>query len=202
MKLLSILIPTYNRNENLIKLLQKLQPQMQDEVEVIVIDDHSDNQLKLEFPSWLKYIVLEENSGGASIPRNVGLDNAKSKYIAFIDADDMVSDDYIQTILDKTKEDWDYCYISWKGKTNTVIIKDNPPKWNCCVWNCIYKKDLIGNERFKPELKMAEDYDFNQRVRKGKKANIIKILYYYNEDTPNSLTKQGQIYNEKYRSDE
>lgn len=199
---LSIIIPTYNRNESLIKLLQLLQSQITNEVEVIVVDDHSDNELKLEFPDWLKYIRLEENSGGASVPRNVGLDNAKGKYICFIDADDMVSDDYIQTILDKTKEDWDYCYISWKCSTHSVIIKDEPPTWNCCVWNCIYKRELIGNERFKPELKMAEDYDFNQRARKGKKANIIKILYYYNEDTPNSLTKQGQIYNEKYRSDE
>ena len=202
MKLLSILIPTYNRNESLIKLLQKLQPQIQDEVEVIVIDDHSDNQLKLEFPSWLKYIVLEENSGGASIPRNVGLDNAKGQYITFIDSDDDVSSDYVKVILDKIKNsEFDYCYISWKCRTHSVIIKDEPPTWNCCVWNCIYKKSLIGNERFKPELKMAEDYDFNIRVRKGKKANITKILYYYNEDTPNSLTKQGQTYNEKYRSD-
>lgn len=201
MKLLSILIPTYNRNESLIKLLQKLQPQIQDEVEVIVVDDHSDNQLKLEFPSWLKYIVLEENSGGASIPRNVGLDNAKGKYIAFIDADDMVSDDYIQTILDKTKEDWDYCYISWKCSTHNVIIKDEPPSWNCCVWNCIYKRDLIGNIRFRKDLIMAEDYYFNKEVRKGKRENIIDILYYYNQESKDSLTKKGITYNEKYRSD-
>ena len=45
---------------------------------------------------------------------------------------------------------------------------------------------------------MAEDYDFNRKVRNGKKANITKILYYYNEDTPNSLTKQGEMYNRKY----
>jgi glycosyltransferase involved in cell wall biosynthesis len=200
--LISVIIPTYNRNEKLLKLLQCLQNQMQDNVEVIVIDDHSDNELKLDFPKWLKYIRLEENSGGASIPRNIGLDNAKGKYIAFIDSDDLVSDNYIQTILHKTKEEWDYCYISWKGKTNTIIIENEPPKWNCCVWNCIYKRDLIGNERFKPELKIAEDYDFNNRVRKGKRANITKIIYYYNEDTPNSLTKQGELYNSKYKGDD
>lgn len=199
MKLLSILIPTYNRNESLIKLLQRLQPQIQDEVEVIVIDDHSDNQLKLEFPSWLKYIVLEENSGGASIPRNVGLDNAKGQYITFIDSDDDVSLDYVKVILDKIKSsEFDYCYISWKCSTHSVIIKDEPPSWNCCVWNCIYKRDLIGDIRFRKDLIMAEDYDFNARVRKGKRANIVDILYYYNDETPNSLTKQGKLYNEKY----
>ena len=179
--LISVIIPTYNRNEKLLKLLQCLQNQMQDNVEVIVVDDHSDNELKLEFPEWLKYIRLEENSGGASVPRNIGLDNAKGKYIVFIDSDDLVSDDYIETILNKINEEWDYCFISWKTSTNTIIIKDNPPNWNCCVWNCIYKKEIIGNERFNPNLRIAEDYDFNIRVRKGKKANIEKVLYYYNE---------------------
>ena len=196
---LSIIIPTYNRNEYIVKLLDKLHSQIQNNVEVIVVDDHSDIPLE---KSWFKYIYLDNNSGGASIPRNIGLDNANGKYICFIDSDDLVSDDYIQTILNKTKEEWDYCYISWKGKTNRIIIENEPPKWNCCVWNCIYKKDLIGNERFKSELKIAEDYDFNNRVRKGKRANITKIIYYYNEDTPNSLTKQGELYNSKYKGDD
>lgn len=193
--LLSIIIPTYNRNEYIVKLLDKLHSQMQNNVEVIVVDDHSDVPLE---NSWFKYIYLDDNSGGASIPRNVGLDNAKGKYICFVDADDMVSDDYIETILEKTKEDWDFCYISWQGKSNKVIIKDTAPAWNCCVWNSVYKRDLIGDKRFDPKLKMAEDYDFNRKVRNGKKANITKILYYYNEDTPNSLTKQGEMYNNKY----
>ena len=168
---------------------------MKDNVEVIVVDDHSDIPLE---NSWFEYIYLDENSGGASVPRNVGLDNAKGRYICFVDADDMVSDDYIETILEKTKEDWDFCYISWQGKSNKVIIRDTAPVWNCCVWNCVYKRDLIGDKRFDPKLKMAEDYDFNRKVRNGKKANITKILYYYNEDTPNSLTKQGEMYNRKY----
>lgn len=192
---LSIIIPTYNRNEYIVKLLDKLHNQMKDNVEVIVVDDHSDIPLE---KSWFKYIYLDENSGGASIPRNKGLDIAKGKYIAFIDSDDLVSDDYIETILEKTKEDWDFCYISWQGKSNKVIIKDTAPAWNCCVWNSVYKRDLIGDKRFDPKLKMAEDYDFNRKVRNGKKANITKILYYYNEDTPNSLTKQGEMYNSKY----
>lgn len=192
---LSIIIPTYNRNEYIVKLLDKLHNQMKDNVEVIVVDDHSDIPLE---KSWFKYIYLDENSGGASVPRNVGLDNAKGRYICFVDADDMVSDDYIETILEKTKEDWDFCYISWQSKSNKVIIRDTAPAWNCCVWNSVYKRDLIRDKRFDAKLKMAEDYDFNRKVRNGKKTTITKILYYYNEDTPNSLTKQGEMYNSKY----
>lgn len=195
--LISIITPYYNVREYIIELAKVLTPQLTDRVEWIIVDDGCNEKELDNFRA--KVIHLENNSGGASVPRNIGLDNAKGKYIVFIDADDLISPDYIQTILHKIKEEWDYCYISWKGKSNTIIIENEPPKWNCCVWNCIYKRDLIGNERFKPELKMAEDLDFNNRVRKGKRANITKIIYYYNEDTPNSLTKQGELYNEKFR---
>lgn len=172
---LSIIIPYYDRPKYIKRLLEVLEPQLTNETELIIVDDCS--PIPLDYPC----IRLNENSGGASIPRNVGLDKAKGKYIAFIDSDDLISNDYISTILEKIKEEWDYCFISWKTSANTIIIKDNPPKWNCCVWNCIYKKEIIGNERFNPNLRIAEDYDFNIRIRKGKKANIEKVLYYYNE---------------------
>lgn len=178
--LLSIIIPGYERYNYAEKLLKQLDKQMQDNVEVILVDDCSPIPYKFNY-KWLKIIRLEENSGGASVPRNKGLDIAQGEYISFIDIDDLISNDYISTILEKIKEEWDYCFISWKTSSNTIIIKDNPPNWNCCVWNCIYKKEIIGNERFNPNLRIAEDYDFNIRVRKGKKANIEKVLYYYNE---------------------
>lgn len=179
---LSIIIPYYDRPKYIKSLLEVLEPQLTNETELIIIDDCS--PIPLDYPC----IRLNENSGGASIPRNVGLDKAKGKYIAFIDSDDLVSNDYVSTILEKTKEEWDYCFISWKTSHNTIIIKDYPPNWNCCIWNCIYKKEIIGNERFDPNLRIAEDYDFNKRVRKGKKANIEKVLYYYN-DTSKSIMR-------------
>ena len=201
--ILSIIIPTYNRNEKLMKLLQTLQLQMQDGVEVIVVDDHSEKQLKLDFPSWLKYIVLDENSGGASVPRNVGLDIAKGKFITFIDSDDMIKPRYIKTILNKiNNEDFDYCYFSWECNTHKIIIRNEPPSWNCCVWNCIYKRELIGDTRFRADLKIAEDYYFNQKVRRGIRANIIDVLYYYEQFSPDSLVNAGITYNNKYRSDD
>ena len=194
---LSIITPYFDRLKQLKELAKVLEPQLTNEVEWIIIDDGCNEK---ELDSLKANIIhLEENSGGASIPRNVGLDNAKGDYVAFIDSDDLIREDYVSMILEKTKEEWDYCYISWKTTYSKIIIRDIPPAWNCCVWNCIYKKDIIGEERFNPIYKMAEDYDFNQRVRKGNKSNILDILYYYNETTPNSLTKQGALYNKKYK---
>ena len=198
--LLSIIIPTYNRNEKVDRILKELSRQITNEVEVIVVDDCSKIPYKTPF-NWVKVINLKENSGGASVPRNIGLDNATGKYIAFIDSDDMIKPNYISKILEKTKEKWDYCYISWETKRTKVIIRDNPPTWNCCVWNCIYKRELIGDTRFDPKLKIAEDYNFNAKVRKGKKANITDVLYYYEQFSPDSLVNAGVVYNDKYKEE-
>ncbi len=194
---LSIITPYYNSLEYINKLSKVLTPQLTDETEWIIIDDGC-NETKLD-EIKATVIHLKENSGGASVPRNKGLDNATGEYIAFIDSDDLVSNNYVRTILDKTNEEWDYCYMSWKSRQLEVIITKEPPSWNCCIWNCIYKRKLIGKERFDPKLKMAEDYDFNKRVRKGKRGNIKEILYFYNIDTPNSLSKQAQLLNEKFK---
>lgn len=187
---LSIIIPYYNALPYIKKLMNMLEPQLTDEIEVIIVDDGCNEYELDKFKA--KVIHLENNSGGASVPRNVGLDNARGEYVAFIDSDDLVSADYIYQIMNKiNNETFDYCYLSWYSDAFKVIIEDNPPDWNCCVWNCVYKRDLIGDERFKPELVIAEDYDFNVRVRKGIHTSITDIIYYYN-NTPNSLMKRGK----------
>lgn len=187
--LLSIITPYYNRLNYIKELAKVLEPQLDETTEWIIVDDGTNEKELKKLKA--KTIHLPTNSGGASIPRNIGLDNAKGKYIVFIDSDDLVTNDYIQTIKDSFKYEYDYCYFSWKSRLNEVIISNKPPKWNCCVWNCIYKKELIGNNRFNPNLKIAEDYEFNQKVRKGIHRAIPKVIYIYNIDTPNSLIKGG-----------
>lgn len=195
--ILSLITPYYKTYEQTKALAERLEPQLTNQTEWLIIDDGTNDNLDYIKSPHTKVIHLEENSGGASVPRNIGLDNAKGKYIAFVDSDDLVSPDYIEKILNKTKEEWDYCYISWQSGKVACIIKDTPPSWNCCIWNCIYKRELIGQERFDPKLRLAEDYDFNKRVRKGKKANITNVLYTYN-NTPGSLTKTKKTYNDKF----
>lgn len=185
---ISIITPYYKTLEQIKELAKVLEPQLTNQIEWIIIDDGC-NELQLDNLK-AKVIHLEQNSGGASVPRNIGLDNAQGEYICFIDSDDLVSKNYIEKILEKTKEEWDYCYISWQQGKYVCLIENEPPGWNCCIWNCIYKKELIGEERFRPDLILAEDYDFNKRVRKGKKANITEILYTYSNN-PNSLTKKN-----------
>lgn len=193
--LLSIITPYYDTLEYTKNLSKILIPQLNNEVEWIIIDDgcHEKELDKIN----ANVIHTPNNSGNASIPRNIGIEKSIGKYIAFIDSDDTVSDNYIELILDKIKaSDFDYCYIGWETDSYKYLIEEEPSKWNTCVWNCIYKRKIIGDIRFNPNSNMGEDKEFNQKVRKGKRDNILEILYHYNYGRPNSLTtlySNGQI---------
>ena len=193
--LLSIITPYYDTLEYTLNLAKVLVPQLTREIEWIIIDDGCNEQKLDEIGA--KVIHLPINSGNASVPRNVGLDNATGKYITFIDSDDMVSNEYIKKILEKINEgEFDYCIMSWRTKDHNYVIRDLPPEWNTCVWNCVYNRNIIGETRFDPKRNLAEDKYFNKEVRKGRKKNIVDIIYFYNWQRPNSISsryREGKI---------
>ena len=189
---LSIITPYYNSLEETKFLASHLEPQLTDEVEWIIVDDGC-KERKLD-DIKARVVHLSTNSGNASTPRNMGLIYAKGEYIAFIDSDDDVADNYIEKILEKIDEGFDICYMSWKSNIGSeVIIEDEPPEWNTTVWNRVYKRDLIKDVRFDQLINYGEDSDFNKKVLEAnknkeiKKANIIEPLYSYNRKS-DSLT--------------
>lgn len=194
---LSIIIPYYNTKAYTTELLACLDRQMCPDVEVILVDDGSREPFQADYP-WLT--IISQENGGASKARNTGLDHASGDYIAFIDSDDLVADNYLPTILGKIEaEQFDYCYISWKtlpGGWNCQVklnsINDKFPAYNLCVWNRIYKREMIGSIRFNERKKIAEDAQFIREIceKNAKKAFISQFLYFYRSGAEDSLTKR------------
>lgn len=190
---LSIIIPYYNAEKYTNLLLECLDRQMKPDVEVILIDDGSVKPFKADY-KWLT--IKRKRNGGASSARNKGLDMAQGDYVSFIDSDDLVAENYIDTILQKIEEGFDYCYMSWKtlpGGWNYQVklnsVNDNFPQFNLCVWNRVYKRSLIGDIRFNTKKKVAEDAQFIREVKeRGKKAFIGEYMYFYRSDVQDSLT--------------
>lgn len=185
---LSIIIPYYNTLEYTRDLLVMLKSQLTPEIEILVIDDGcKEKELDRFKCNEIKIIHLPKNSGGASKPRNVGLDLAQGKYITFIDSDDMVENIYISKILKAITADPDIIFLSWKSKVQEIIMQMRPPRWNCAVWCRVYKRDIIGNIRFDENLRIAEDYKFNEQIKYYSKVCIKQIVYYYNNGRKGSL---------------
>lgn len=192
---LTIIIPCYNAEPYIGELLDFLAPQITPGVEVIVIDDGSKVPFKTSY-TWAT--VVRQKNGGASKARNKGLDMAKGDYVAFIDADDLVADNYIDTILAKIAEGFDYLYMSWRTlpggwqcDVKLKTVNDTFPSYNLCVWNRVYKRSKIGKVRFNTNKRIAEDAQFIRDVKEtGVKAFISDYMYFYRSNTPDSLTKR------------
>ena len=91
-ELVSVIIPTYNREEETIRAIKSVLGQDYDNYEIIVVDDCSSLSLDklydfVKDKSNIKIISLKKNKGAANA-RNVGINEASGKYIAFLDSDD------------------------------------------------------------------------------------------------------------------
>ncbi|MBR0061633.1 MAG: glycosyltransferase family 2 protein, partial [Selenomonadaceae bacterium] len=101
----------YNAEKYLAVCLESLLIQTFEDFEVIVVDDCStDNSCVVaesyleKFGGRLKILTLEENTGSGAVPRNIGLEHARGKYVFFVDNDDLLIDDALETLYNFAEE--------------------------------------------------------------------------------------------------
>ena len=190
---LSIIIPCYNAEPYIHELLDRLEPQLNDDIEVLLVDDGS----KVPVKTLKKHVkVIRKENGGVSSARNMGLDLCTGEYVSFIDADDMVSEDYVQQILRKIP--FDILEMSWKslpgGPYYCMQLKNENDRLinpSCCTR--AFHRDVIGNTRFNLQKDSAEDEDFLRHVVTKKLYNISVVtdfLYFYRTDVVDSGSKR------------
>lgn len=97
--LISVIIPSYNRKDKLPACLESVLSQTYAPIEVIVVDDASTDGTGAFFETFsdprLRYLRYEENKG-ACYARNYGAAQAKGKYLAFQDSDDIWHPDKLE----------------------------------------------------------------------------------------------------------
>lgn len=106
--LLSIVIPVFNRQDLLDKLLKDLlksilDKNLSDDIELVIIDDCSSPAIQIsEFPLEYKLERNIENCG-APISRKTGFDISRGQYIHFHDSDDSIDAQWLESLLDSLK---------------------------------------------------------------------------------------------------
>lgn len=107
---ISVIIPTYNASGFIEKSIESVQSQTFKDIEIIIVDDKSkDNTIEIVKKIQLnddriKIIILEKNSGAAGAPRNVGMDQSKSKYLYFFDSDDFIEKTALERLFNKAEK--------------------------------------------------------------------------------------------------
>ncbi|EOQ02677.1 glycosyltransferase family 2 protein [Bacillus thuringiensis] len=92
--LVTIITPSYNAEKFIKETIQSVRNQTYTNWEMLIVDDMSNDNTRniikeaIEKDQRIKLISLEKNSG-AAVARNIGIDNAKGKYVAFLDSDDL-----------------------------------------------------------------------------------------------------------------
>ncbi len=103
MVLVSVIIPCYNEGYYLLEAVESVLNQTFEELEIIIVNDGSTDELTLELLESLQekgVQIINKKNGGLSSARNAGLSVAKGKYIQFLDSDDYISNNKIEVQMD------------------------------------------------------------------------------------------------------
>ena len=181
---LSIIIPYYQTWEYTERLLRELEIQKTDEVEVILVDDGC-NESRLDRYDFATIIHLDKNYG-ASYAWNVGIKKAIGKYIAFIDSDDMIAMNYVETLLQAATEEYaDEILFDWIDDYNNNY---HHKPTNRAIWKAIYKREICPF--FNENWYCDTDLYFQQELDKIPHTcfYLNKTLYFYRSRREDSIT--------------
>lgn len=106
-ELISVIIPVYNVEQYLKKCLNSIIHNTYQELEIIMIDDGSNDSSGKICDEYCKlderFKVYHQSNHGVSASRNYGIRCSTGKYITFIDSDDYIEDDYFEQLLKSIK---------------------------------------------------------------------------------------------------
>ena len=149
---LSVIMPAYNEGEQIKKILDKIVSLNNGKFELIVVDDGSTDcspAILDEYACDNKFIkVVHQKNQGCLFARRKGISLANGYYITFIDADDMIEDQYFDDFEGTIKNDADFFLLNNKlileGDKKSFIEKDFLKTGN--IDKKIVEKWIIGNK--------------------------------------------------------
>ncbi len=191
----SVIVPFYNTQRYLKRCLNSIAAQTFRNYEIILIDDGStDNSYKIAKTYQSKFNnfkLYKQNNKGIAHARNTGLSMAEGEYIAFIDSDDFIDNNYLKRMVYealRTNADVVCCNFYWVYR-NKILIKNyvnckiglfsNMQALNMIIsdtfmqsylWNKLCKRDLFISSNIKFPNMYFEDI-----------ATSFKIIYYANK---------------------
>lgn len=174
--LVSVVIPMYNAAKFIPQTLESLLYQTMTDFEVVIVDDCStDDSVRVvenysaQFGGRLHVIKLPKNTGTPGLPRNVGIQFAHGKYIAFLDSDDLYTKtalEELSTLAEQYQAEvvrlWRR-FTLWNGQVQSI---DNPKMTDFAELTNPKNFSVMAHGKEQPTLPMFESTDIGERVRK------------------------------------
>lgn len=207
-ELVSIIMPSYNTGRFISETINSVLNQTYTNWELIIVDDCSNDDTDAVVAMYnderIRYLKNEENSG-AAISRNRALREAKGKWIAFLDSDDLWTSDKLKKQIEfMKKNDYKFSYTNYgeiDEESNLLGRTVTGPKritqtgmYNYCWPGCLtvmYDAEAIGLVQIE-DIKKNNDYAMWLKV--CKKADC----YLLNENLARYRKRSGSISNHRY----
>lgn len=211
---ISVIVPIYNVDMYLRRCLDSLINQTYKNMEFLLVDDGSTDSSGMICEKYAqkdnRIKVVHCENQGVSEARNKGLNIATGEWIGFVDPDDWIDEDMYESLYKMAKlynVDISVCsYRSCnkffyenitKKKNDECEILDNKLSMKymlvndlyCgAVWNKLYKKDILINNRFKKNMIIGEDvlFNFNLLYKTNLRTvynKVAKYNYFYRNNS-------------------
>ena len=198
---ISIIIPVYNVEKYLDRCIQSVLAQTFEDYELILINDGSKDaslEIMQHYQGDKRVRVFDQQNMGPAKTRNKGIQEAKGKYIMFIDSDDYIDQDYVEKYYATLKED-DYDIVIGgyqKIQNGKVLFKRQLKDAEFSKYMVtgpvakLYKKSfLVKNKIYFLDTKASEDVYFNLLAySKNPRMKVIDDIGYYYDYNPTSLS--------------
>lgn len=203
--IVSIIVPVFNSEKYIEKCLKSLLAQTYKDLEILVIDDgskdnSSDVVRQLQLDDQRIKLICQENQGVSSA-RNKGIEMSKGQYIVFVDSDDYVESNYVETLLDLYEEErGDVAISNYVINHDVIDVQDQDVvekfdsktaiinmllanKFDSCVCCKLISAELAKSNLFRKDLVIAEDLYFYYKnifiaSEMKRQKNVWKALEY------------------------
>lgn len=200
--MISIIVPVYNGEQFIGRCIDSILSQTCQDWELILVNDGSRDKSGTICDEYQKkdsrIKVIHQENGGVSRARNRGLEEASGEYLAFVDADDYIVPELLDTAL-SNMTDVDICMFDavtvWDNGTteqDTIPLltgdcelskEDLTPELLLqmagAIWRCMYRRKLVEDLRFPAGIKFSEDriYNLYAMGRMSKMRYLKRGLY-------------------------
>ena len=205
--MISVIIPVYNGEKYIRSALENFRKQTSKNFELIFVDDGSTDKsgkiLDEIKDEKFSVSVFHKENGGVSSARNLGIEKANGDYISFVDDDDIITEDFIETLekygeaeksdlllfMQKRVSNEKDCFtdeetVSKKEVSKTEILTEmvsDPKLFSVCT--TLFRTEFIKKNSlaFPVGCKYYEDYDFLYRslALSEKTVFLRKVMYFY-----------------------
>lgn len=184
--LVTIALPAYITSKNMCyhvsDLITKICDQLTPESELLVYDDGSPMRYEVDKRAWFTGCSINK---GVAEARNCIIDYAIGDYIAFVDADDDIPEEFVARCCEYAKRGGHdiYQFLAKHGDGNIAYPKP-------CAWGKLVSREWIGKDRFGP-LQLIGEEDTLFLKKEADICFVPEVNYYHcPEVNPDSLMKR------------